>query len=112
MPTRDFTTFNEESLRNFKPVLAKSLSPYWWKKMKIFQAVRGRRAQTIRACPAMHDWLKSGWYIVANRDMEVLVGQDREGLADENYVTRDSSDSGYSSPSHPCLLYTSPSPRD
>ena len=101
MPTIDFTTFNEESLRNFKPVLAKSVSPDWWKKMKIFQAVRGRRAQTIRACPAMHDWLKSGWYIVANRDMEVLVGQDREGLADENYVTRDSSDSGYSSPSHP-----------
>jgi len=101
MPTIDFTTFNEESLRNFKPVLAKTVSPDWWKKMKIFQAVRGRRAQTIRACPAMHDWLKSGWYILANRDMEILVGQDREGLADENYITRDASDSGYSSPSHP-----------
>ena len=101
MPTIDFTTFNEESLRNFKPVLAKSVAPDWWKKMKIFQAVRGRRTQTIRSCPAMHDWLKSGWYILANRDIEVLVGQDREGLSNENFITLDSSDSGYNSPSHP-----------
>ena len=43
MPTIDFTTFNERSLRDFKPVLAKSISPNWWKKLKIFQAVRGRR---------------------------------------------------------------------
>ena len=101
MPTIDFTTFNERSLRDFKPVLAKSLSPDWWKKLKIFQAVRGRRTQTIRACPAMHDWLKSGWYILANRDIEVLVGQDREGLSNENFITRDHTNSGYNSPSHP-----------
>ena len=72
MPTIDFTTFNEESLRDWKPVLAKSLSPDWWKKMKVFQHDRGQRIQTIRACPAMDDWLKSGWYILANRDMEVV----------------------------------------
>ena len=49
MPTIDFTTFNEDTLRNFKPVMAKKIQPDWWKKMKVFQAVRGRRTQTIRA---------------------------------------------------------------
>ena len=71
MPTIDFTTFNEDSLRDFKPVLAKNLLPDWWKKMKVNQAIRGKFVQTIRACPAMHDWTKSGWYIVSNRDMRV-----------------------------------------
>ena len=80
MPTIDFTTFNDNTIRDFNPILAKSIMPDWWKKMKLFQAVRGKRTQTIRACPAMDDWLKSGWYILANRDMDVLVGQDRDGL--------------------------------
>ena len=101
MPTIDFTTFNDNTIRDFKPILAKSIMPDWWKKMKIFQAVRGKRTQTIRACPAMDDWLKSGWYILANRDIEVLVGQDREGLSNENFITRDHTNSGYNSPSHP-----------
>ena len=101
MPTIDFTTFNEDTLRNFKPVLAKTVLPSWWKKMKIFQAIRGQRTQTIRACPAMHDWTKSGWYLLANRDIEVLVGSDRESLSDENFATRDPSGGSYASPTHP-----------
>ena len=101
MPTIDFTTFNEDTLRNFKPVLAKSVLPSWWKKMKVFQAIRGQRTQTIRACPAMHDWTKSGWYLLANRDIEVLCGSDRDRVSDENFTTRDPSGGGYSSPTHP-----------
>ena len=100
MPTIDFTTFNEETLRNFKPVLAKSVMPSWWKKMKIFQSIRGRRIQTIRACPAMHDWTKSGWYLLANRDMEVLCGSERD-LTSTKFATRDPSGKKYESPTHP-----------
>tara|TARA_Y100000114_G_scaffold121014_1_gene116082 strand:- start:1178 stop:2023 length:846 start_codon:yes stop_codon:yes gene_type:complete len=102
MPTIDFITFNEDSLRDFKPVLAKSMMPDWWKKMKVNQAIRGKFTQTIRACPAMHDWTKSGWYIVSNRDMRVLVGHDREaGKNSTNYLTQDEQNHGYNSPSHP-----------
>ena len=101
MPTIDFTTFNEDTLRNFKPVLAKTVLPSWWKKMKIFQAIRGQRTQTIRACPAMHDWTKSGWYLLANRDIEVLCGSDRDSLSDDNFATRDPSGKSYASPTHP-----------
>lgn len=102
MPTIDFTTFNEKTLRDFKPVLAKSLMPDWWKKMKVFQSVRGNRTQTIRACPAMHDWTKSGWLLCSNRDMEVLVGSDRDSLSNENFATRDpNSGQSYASPTHP-----------
>ena len=100
MPTIDFTTFNEETLRNFKPVLAKSVMPSWWKKMKIFQSIRGRRIQTIRACPAMHDWTKSGWYLLANRDMEILCGSERD-LTSTKFATKDPSGKKYESPTHP-----------
>ena len=101
MPTIDFTTFNEDSLRDFKPVLAKNLLPDWWKKMKVNQAIRGKFVQTIRACPAMHDWTKSGWYIVSNRDMRVLVGADHESANSTNYITGDTKKGNYNSPSHP-----------
>ena len=101
MPTIDFTTFNEDTLRNFKPVMAKKIQPDWWKKMKVFQAVRGRRTQTIRACPAMHDWTNSGWYLLANRDIEVLCGSDRMALSNENFTTKDTTKKNYESPTHP-----------
>lgn len=123
MPTIDFTTFNEDSLRDFKPVLAKSYVPDWWKSSKVWNTVRGRHIQTIRACPAMDDWLKSGWYILANRDMEVCFGsskddknskisftQDpewdykkrrREGMPEEGEGPRASGFPVYHSPSHP-----------
>ena len=69
--------------------------------MKVFQSIRGRRTQTIRACPAMHDWTKSGWYLLANRDIEVLCGSDRESLSNENFTTNDPSNKNYNSPTHP-----------
>ena len=109
MPTIDFTTFNEESLRDFKPVLAKSLAPDWFKKMKVFQHDRGKRMQTIRACPAMDDWLKSGWLILANRDMEVNVdgpftyttdAKENEKKSGTNEF-KDDNRQGQASPSHP-----------
>ena len=79
MPTIDFITFNEESLVNFKPVLAKNLLPDWWKKMKVNQSSQRQNLLKLFVhVQAMHDWTKSGWYITANRDMQVLVGSDRE----------------------------------
>ena len=81
--------------------MAKKIQPDWWKKMKVFQAVRGRRTQTIRACPAMHDWTKSGWYLLANRDIEVLCGSDRMALSNENFTTKDTTKKNYESPTHP-----------
>ena len=74
MPTIEFHTYNKETLRDFKPVLASSISPDWWKKAKVGEIVRGVVQQTIRSCPAMDDWLKSGWYLLANRDIEVING--------------------------------------
>ena len=37
----------------------------------------------------MHDWTKSGWFITANRDMQVLVGGDRHAENSINYITKD-----------------------
>ena len=100
MPTIDFIAHNEKTVRDFKPVLAKSISPEWWKKTKVGMHIRGDFVQTIRACPAMDDWLKSGWFVLANRDIEVI-------RYDEQSVTREEKVEGERrlprvvSPSHP-----------
>lgn len=100
MPTIDFIAHNEKTIRDFKPVLAKSVSPEWWKKAKVGMHVKGDFVQTIRSCPAMDDWLKSGWYVLANRDIEVI-------MYDGQSVTKETLESGerhgprVASPSHP-----------
>ena len=74
MPTIDFQTYNPTTLQNFKPVLAKNVVPDWWKKAKVGESINGTFQQTIRSCPAMDDWLKMGWYLLANRDLHVKCG--------------------------------------
>ena len=83
MPTIDFIAHNEKTVRDFKPVLAKSISPEWWKKTKVGMHIRGDFVQTIRACPAMDDWLKSGWFVLANRDIEVIRYEDQTVTREE-----------------------------
>jgi hypothetical protein len=100
MPTIEFHTYNKETLRDFKPVLASSIQPDWWKRAKAGELTRGMIQQTIRSCPAMDDWLKSGWYVLANRDIEVI-------MYDGQSVTKETRESGERygprivSPSHP-----------
>ena len=83
MPTIDFHTYDKETVRNFRPVLAKSVAPSWWKKAKVAEVVNGIVAKTIRSCPAMQDWLSSGYLILANRDIYV-----RNGVTPEDSNTR------------------------
>jgi len=73
MPTIEFTAYNEKTLKTCKPVLASTVQPEWWKKMKINEIVRGDKQQTIRACPAMQDWLTMGYYLVAEEDVFVQI---------------------------------------
>ena len=104
MPTIEFSTFNEETVRDFKPVLAKSVKPEWWNNMHFFEYNRGHMGTGIRSCPAMDDWLKSGWYLVSNRDMFIkngtLTDDENEILFSANEYG-DKGDSSFSSPSHP-----------
>lgn len=97
----EFHSYNSNTLADFKPVLAKSILPDWWKKTKIAEMTAGKTQQTIRACPAMDDWLKSGWIITANRDMHVING-DRIGDDGTNKVnTWDRLNGATHSQSHP-----------
>ena len=95
MPTIEFSTFSNSTIRDFKPVLAKSITPEWWKKTKVHVDVYGSKVQTIRSCPAMDDWLKTGWILVANRDIRVNID---ETSHTENFTEVPD---GYASPSHP-----------
>lgn len=103
MPTIEFTCYNSNTVKYFKPVLAKTVLPDWWKTMKIQEMTRFTRQHTIRSCPAMDDWVKSGWYLLANKDIRVICGKDRDGqdTDHESFVTEDIEGTGYSSPPHP-----------
>ncbi len=102
MPTIEFTTYSERTLRDFKPVLAKTYQPDWWRNMKVFHAHHGYKVQSIRSCPAMDDWLKMGWYILANRDLEVVCGMTEGDQEDQiEWKGFDPSDGHYHSASHP-----------
>lgn len=75
MPTIEFRTFETEAYELFKPVLAKSFMPDWWKKMKVQSIHRNLKTQTIRSCPAMHDWLTMGWYMISCVDIMIDVDE-------------------------------------
>jgi len=102
MPTIEFSTFNEDTLKDSKPVLAKSIKPEWWNKMKFREYNRGIKQATIRSCPAMDDWLKSGWYLLSNRDIIVKNGR-LDGDTDDHWVATHEFDGGSEmpSPTHP-----------
>lgn len=101
MPTIEFHTYNKETLRDFKPVLASSIQPDWWKRAKAGELTRGMVQQTIRSCPAMDDWLKSGWILLSNRDIHVINGIGGDDKGKKTFATYDPHDSGYNSSSHP-----------
>ena len=106
MPMIDFHTYDKETLRNFKPVLAKSVSPEWWKKGKVAEVVNGQVNKTIRSCPAMTDWLSSGYLILANRDMLVKNGITDHDSDSMYYHTEDSETTHmekYASQTHPTV---------
>jgi len=101
MPTIDFHTYNPTTIKDFKPILAKDLVPDWWKKSKVAEVVNGVKQQTIRACPAMDDWLKRGWYLLANRDIEVINCISKHDSGSPTTATADPRNTAYNSSSHP-----------
>jgi hypothetical protein len=106
MPTIDFHTYSKETVQNFRPVLAKSIQPEWWKKAKVAEVVNGIINKTIRSCPAMQDWLSSGYLIVANRDLYVRNGVTEEDDNSRYYHTEDTvqtEHSPYASQTHPTV---------
>lgn len=101
MPTIEFVAYSEETVKYFKPVLASTVQPDWWKKMKIMEITRGHRQHTVRACPAMDDWLRIGYYLIAAQDIEVINGVSDTDEGDERFSTADISGNGINSISHP-----------
>ena len=63
----------------FEPVPAKKIKPEWYKKLPaLVKDEFGQRLDTIKKCPAMHDWLSMG-YLVRNRHtILVFLGQNKK----------------------------------
>ena len=57
----------------FEPVPAKKIKPEWYKKLPaLIEDVDGNRLDTIKKCPAMHDWLSMG-YLIRNRHTVLVL---------------------------------------
>lgn len=57
----------------FEPVPAKKVKPEWYKKLPtLIEDAEGNRLDTIKKCPAMHDWLSMG-YLVRNRHTVLVL---------------------------------------
>ena len=72
MPTLEFKTYNNTAFELMRPIPASKMQPDWWKKSKVHTVDKGQVSISLRACPAMHDWLSTGYYIATNRDIHCL----------------------------------------
>lgn len=101
MPTIEFTAYNDKTLKESRPILASKIQPEWWKKLKINEIVRGDKQQTIRACPAMQDWLTMGYYLLAEEDVFVQIGTDMYDDSGKKAKAHSFNDPKIGSSSHP-----------
>lgn len=100
MPIIEFNTWNEDAFNTTKPVPAHTMQPDWWKKGKSNEIVNGNAVTgTIKICPAMRDWLTTGYLIVSQRDIQVR--HDKELMWHRAEVERDSDEKQIALPSHP-----------
>jgi len=103
MPTIEFKTYNNTAFELFRPVPASKMQPDWWKKSKVHTVDKGQVSISLRACPAMHDWLSTGYYIATNRDIHCIYREDdTAGGGWDTWVLPDGEnyENSYSSPSH------------
>tara|TARA_B100001564_G_C20667999_1_gene684737 strand:- start:1955 stop:2815 length:861 start_codon:yes stop_codon:yes gene_type:complete len=97
MPTITFKTYNKHAFEFFRPIPASKVQPDWWKKSKIHMLEKGIPSITLRACPAMHDWLATGYMIQTMRDIHCNYEDDywfasvpwneEEGSWEESYAS-------------------------
>ena len=61
----------------FEPVPAKKIKPEWYKKLPaVISGEEGEHIDTIKKCPAMHDWLSMG-YLIRNRHTIIVMISER-----------------------------------
>ena len=64
----------------FEPIPAKKVKPEWYKKLpSIIEDTSGNRLDTIKRCPAMHDWLSMGYLIRNRHTVLVLLSKGKDG---------------------------------
>ena len=65
--------------RLFEPVPARQVKPEWYKKLPTMLPNGPRKhlkTETIKKCPAMHDWLSMGYLIRNRHSVFVFIGHD------------------------------------
>ena len=69
----------------FEPIPAKKIRPEWYKKLPLIIDNHGKPTDTIKNCPAMQDYLNTG-YLVRNRHTVVVAigGNQEPGSPTEN----------------------------
>ena len=76
----------------FEPVPAKKIKPEWYKKLPTFvKDVNGDRLDTIKKCPAMHDWLSMGYLIRNRHTILVVMGKNNDEPISMSFALKDMS---------------------
>ena len=76
----------------FEPVPAKKIKPEWYKKLPTFvKDVNGDRLDTIKKCPAMHDWLSMGYLIRNRHTVLVVMGKNNDEPISMSFALKDMS---------------------
>ena len=68
---------SENSL--FEPVPARKVKPEWYKNLPVYADNYGVENETIKKCPAMHDWLSMGYLIRNRHTIYVWMGHEETG---------------------------------
>ena len=64
----------------FEPIPAKKVKPEWYKKLpSLIEDAAGNRLDTIKRCPAMHDWLSMGYLIRNRHTVLVSLSKGKDG---------------------------------
>ena len=65
----------------FEPVPAKKIKPEWYKKLPAYLDKNDGEGKidTIKKCPAMHDWLSMGYLIRNRHTILIVMTEDNQG---------------------------------
>ena len=63
----------------FEPVPARKVKPEWYKNLPVYADNYGVENETIKKCPAMHDWLSMGYLIRNRHTIYVWMGHGETG---------------------------------
>ena len=72
----------------FEPVPARNIKPEWYKQLSPHvETPTGEKIQSIKRCPAMHDWLSMGYLIRNRHTILVWMGEHEDPTHGKHHIS-------------------------